>query len=724
MINNIVSSVKSHKPEVFTALLTGTTVAGIMYISNARTVQKTAMQITQGVLKESEDTFQRRLESQIANTNDENERSMGRLKKLHEEEVVGLKAAVAQAVADLNSQKLAFDTLKGDNAELERQLRDKEAEIEEVRRQEKDQFDRRLSTQMQDGDSRLKESLENLRREHTLTIEELRTAYQEQIKSMKESYELQLSHMKDQISKNNSACAIQVDSLQLKVGQLNQQLEQFKALAYEYEQKIVDEAKLHVATKEQHDILIDSHKAFIENMKADHQCNVLELKKAHEKVVKESNEKLAHKEVHISTLEAKHEHNLKLKEEELLHLKKQHDFRLKETHEKHRDDIENIKRIQDGEMKLKLKQHDEHVNDLRSRIDSHVLSKDEEIQRLKKLHEEHISHLSARHEEVVDQMQERHVKQKESVHKELQKAKNVMDLHADESATKEEQIRALLVRIESTNKEKDEAIRDLGLLEKEKAEAEVNFLSERKRHGNEKSVLIKALDESRDENKKKQKEIEKLNIDIQSKLESIKALEENSRRDARKSVESVKKLQLMRKETEAKIKAIQDQHELEIAEQAKSYSNQLLNLYSPVRLEDETNPEARCALFIAMLLAGSTICTGPGQISERRLITFLEQVNSPLFSNAEDASDLASQLINELNSVDSFGRKNRFVQVSQFAEYILSKLSHHPTSLDKLRTIALASYLKLGSSPRNSPVKTKSKAGQSMSSRSARKEYK
>ena len=99
-----------------------------------------------------------------------------------------------------------------------------------------------------------------------------------------------------------------------------------------------------------------------------------------------------------------------------------------------------------------------------------------------------------------------------------------MDLHADESATKEEQIRALLIRIESTNREKDEAIRDLGLLEKEKAEAEVNFLSERKRHGNEKSVLIKALDESRDENKKKQKEIEKLNIDIQSKLESIKAL--------------------------------------------------------------------------------------------------------------------------------------------------------------------------------------------------------
>ena len=251
----------------------------------------------------------------------------------------------------------------------------------------------------------------------------------------------------------------------------------------------------------------------------------------------------------------------------------------------------------------------------------------------------------------------------------------------------------------------------------------MNFLRERKRYGNEKSVLIKALDDSRDENKRKQKDIENLNTDLQSKLESIKGLEENSRRDARKSVESVKKLQLMRKETEARIKAMQDQHELEIAEQAKSYSNQLLNLYSPVRLEDETNPEARCALFIAMLLAGSTICTGPGQISERRLTTFLEQVNSPLFSNTEDASDLASHLVNELNSVDSFGRKNRFVQVSQFAEYILSKLRHHPTSLDKLRTIALASYLKLGSSPRNSPVKTKSKAGQSLSARSARKEY-
>ena len=58
-------------------------------------------------------------------------------------------------------------------------------------------------------------------------------------------------------------------------------------------------------------------------MKNNYQCN-FRVEKAHEKVVKESNEKLAHKEVHISTLEAKHEHNLKLKEEELLHLKKQH----------------------------------------------------------------------------------------------------------------------------------------------------------------------------------------------------------------------------------------------------------------------------------------------------------------------------------------------------------------------------------------------------------------
>ena len=86
--------------------------------------------------------------------------------------------------------------------------------------------------------------------------------------------------MKDQVSKNNSACAIKVESLQLKVGQLNEQLEQFKALAYEYEQKFVDEAKeLHVVTKEQHDSLIDGHKAFIEIMKANYQCKILELKR-------------------------------------------------------------------------------------------------------------------------------------------------------------------------------------------------------------------------------------------------------------------------------------------------------------------------------------------------------------------------------------------------------------------------------------------------------------
>ena len=60
MIKDIVDSVKEldlseHKPEVLTALLTGTTVASFMYISNARSVQKTAMNITKGVIQESED---------------------------------------------------------------------------------------------------------------------------------------------------------------------------------------------------------------------------------------------------------------------------------------------------------------------------------------------------------------------------------------------------------------------------------------------------------------------------------------------------------------------------------------------------------------------------------------------------------------------------------------------------------------------------------------------
>ena len=75
---------------------------------------------------------------------------------------------------------------------------------------------------------------------------------------------------------------------------------------------------------------------------------------------------------------------------------------------------------------------------------------------------------------------------------------------------------------------------------------------------------------------------ENLEETLNKKLEAIKTLEENSRRDARKSVESVKKLQLMRKEMEAKMKVMQDQHEIEIAEQTKSYSDQLLKVYAPV----------------------------------------------------------------------------------------------------------------------------------------------
>ena len=65
----------------------------------------------------------------MATTNDDNQRSMVRINKLHEEEAFGSRLKL-HAVADLNSQKLAFDTLKDENAELEHQLRDKEAEIE------------------------------------------------------------------------------------------------------------------------------------------------------------------------------------------------------------------------------------------------------------------------------------------------------------------------------------------------------------------------------------------------------------------------------------------------------------------------------------------------------------------------------------------------------------------------------------------------------------------
>ena len=96
MIKDIVDSVKEldlseHKPEVLTALLTGTTVASFMYISNARSVQKTAMNITKGVIQESEESYQKRLADEVRKLKEVAEKNEMKVKKTYEEDILRLK---------------------------------------------------------------------------------------------------------------------------------------------------------------------------------------------------------------------------------------------------------------------------------------------------------------------------------------------------------------------------------------------------------------------------------------------------------------------------------------------------------------------------------------------------------------------------------------------------------------------------------------------------------
>ena len=86
-----------------------------------------------------------------------------------------------------------------------------------------------------------------------------------------------------------------------------------------------------------------------------------------------------------------------------------------------------------------------------------------------------------------------------------------------------------------------------------------------------------------------------------------------------------------------------------------------------------------------------------------------------MFFQSEDAESLASALVEELNPA---GRKSQTVEVSQFAQYLFSKLNMHPQSLEKLRAIALGSYLSLPPTPSGTPQKEMSPA-----SKTSRREF-
>ncbi len=716
MIKDIVDSVKEldlseHKPEVLTALLTGTTVASFMYISNARSVQKTAMNITKGVIQESEESYQKRLADEVRKLKEVAEKNEMKVKKTYEEDILRLKNDIESKVSNYNAQKQLLDRVEEEKKKLEASLDNLHVEVESMRKELQIEFDKQLQTYIDNNNDMLDAQMNNMKKQHDVITEQLNISQTEQIVNIRQSYEIKVSALTDQIKEIHVTNAMKIEHLEHTIDQLNQQIDKLNYITSQHEETVTEKIKLHREVKETHDRLLETHKKTYNELKDFHHNEVTNVKNMHNDQLKEMEDTIRRKEEDLDTIKAKHDSLLKLKDEELKQLKILHDNHVSKVHERHEEVIQNMQEIHENTVKFKVQQHDEKVQDLNNRIDTHVLSKEEELQRLKALHEEHVQILSSRHEDVLSEVEIRHAQHKEEKEKEFKEISKELNTHIENNMAKQGEIDLLKNRINNVMNEKNQALNDYENLKLKYQKLEIRLNEEKNHFTSEKKVLLDALNESRKENKLKNEDITNLNKELKLKLEAIKTLEENSRRDARKSVESVKKLQLMRKEMEAKMKVMQDQHEIEIAEQTKSYSDQLLKVYAPVRLEDEKNPEARCSLFIAMLLAGNTICTGPGAISERRLVTFLEQVNSPLFSSLNDATNLANQLIIELNSNNSDGIKNRTVQVSQFAEYILSKLSHHPTSLEKLRTIALASYLKLGLSPRNSPIKGKLNVG-------------
>eukprot|EP00943_MAST-04B_sp_MAST-4B-sp1_P009540 g9540.t1 len=675
------------------------------YGSNARSVGKEIVNITKDVIQESEVSYQRRLADEVSKLKAEMETNEMRIKKSYEEDILRLKTDIEGTISKYSAQKEIIKNLEEDKKKLQVALDKASLDYENVRIEQKNEFDSKLNQHIKNNNAMFEMNINNMKKQHDVILEEFKNSHAEQIVNIRELYELKISNLNDQIQEINSASSIKTEALEHNIDLLNRQIDKLNSIILQHEEKIAEEIQFHAKTKDNHDSILEKHKTTLYDLEDAHHNKVLKLKNIYSNKLKEKEDVILQKEEHVNKLEAKHNSLLNLKKEEIKQLKHLHSLHIKEVSERHEKVIENIQEMHKSKLNFKAKQHKEQVEELHKKISTHVLNKEKEVQRLKSMHEEHVTIISSRHEEILNEIQTRHEQHKEIHQSEITKISNEINLHKENSTSKQDEINNLIDRIDNLMEEKQAVIRDYDDMKQKYQEIEAKLNDENQQLREGKKILLDALDESRNENNLKNKDIETLTKELKSKLEYIKVLEENSRRDARKSVESVKKLQLMRKEMEAKMKVMRDQHEMEIAEQTKSYSDQLLKVYTPVRLEDETNPEARCSLFIAMLLAGNTICTGPGTISERRLITFLEQVNSPLFSSLDDATNLANRLVVELNPANSKCKANRTVQVSQFAEYILSKLSHHPTSLEKLRTIALASYLKIGSSPRNSPMK-------------------
>jgi hypothetical protein len=377
--------------------------------------------------------------------------------------------------------------------------------------------------------------------------------------------------------------------------------------------------------------------------------------------------------------------------EELEELESSHSIKLKNTDTAHKSLLETI----DG-LNITLKQREADYVVLKQSIEFRWKESEEihgeeiaqvkaQRDKLKQMHQEAREEFELRHKMEVDRIR--------SAHAESQSKAELLETELKDAESRVDSLKGtaegLRNSLEESN-EKNENVQKQIMSDRETHRQKLEVAAQQETLFMDTIVNIKAENEG-------------LHAKINSLVQQTEQLEQlatelkaNSVRDARKAIESVKKLQFVKTDAEARLEEVKKKHENDLAEQTKQYSAQLLKIFPRERLEDEEHPAARVSLFIAMLLAGETICQGVGTIKEKRLVSFLKQINSPLFLPSQDAASLASSLVTELSPASNRG--SRTVGASQFAQYLLAKLSNHPLSLEKLRTIALASYLSLDKS--------------------------
>ena len=694
----------------------------------------------------------------------------GALSFFHEQTAVhaGHQAMLSKAEKDFATEVLARKNVEAELEKVKNEMTHSIHAIKEAQKREREDFLDRINSLQGQSDSALKQlelervaheatklKHDNIVREHLSAIQQLKGTHDNQMELLRSVHEEVLSKLKEQFEEKSVYFETVRASNEALLNSKNQELQVLKESCTKHvavhEEKLAEltesltkehtEAK--ASLEKSHEALKQQHEESLKRKSLLHEEVLLKEQQTFERRISHLEQELqSHKDAAYTT-ECKHrdtiermkgmyaatltelreQHNTDvalLREQrskaKALHLEvladkeAQHEMAARQWKEKHQSHEKLLR-----ELKADLVRKEEILDSQRLGHDSNIAHTHErhkieknQLQAQKKELEMHhrktVSDLKRQHERVLEDWQEKHG--------ELSQEKlGLLQSHEDGKKrvkSLEEAVSILQGKISDQNV-------NIAELEAKLSRALENLQAERDSFSKQEEVLKTDVACWRDQCSEFEGEIDEYKQNITSLEKNVVDLKINSARDAKKAVESLKNLQSVRSDAEERIRKLHDRYEEEIAIQTQKYSEQLLKFHPAARLEDETRPEARVSLFIAMLLAGSTICHGVGQIKVSQLVTFLGRANSSLFFQSEDAESLASALVEELSPA---GAKSQTVKVSQFAQYLFSKLNKHPQSLEKLRAIALGSYLSLPLTPSGTPQKEMSPA-----SKTSRREF-